>query len=112
MLTLTKRVFNFNAGPSALPLSVLEQARDEFVSFGSSGMSVMEMSHRDKDFVGILDRAEKGLRQHLSVPDTHAILFLGGGASLQFSMVPMNLYQKGKPVDVLHTGVWTKKAID
>lgn len=109
---MTQRVFNFNAGPSVLPLEVLEQAQRELVSFGTSGQSVLEMSHRDKDFVGILERAEKGLRSNMGIPDDYAVLFLGGGASLQFAMVPMNLAQKGKPVEMIHTGTWTKKALD
>ncbi|MCB4757265.1 MAG: 3-phosphoserine/phosphohydroxythreonine transaminase [Elusimicrobia bacterium] len=108
---MTKRVFNFNPGPAALPQSVLEKAQAELVSFGNSGMSVMEMSHRAKDFEAILARAQASLKKLLGIPDNYAILFLGGGASLQFSMVPMNLYVKGKPVDMLHTGSWTEKAI-
>nr|AIA12877.1 Aminotransferase class-V [uncultured bacterium] len=109
---MTHRVFNFNAGPSALPLPVLEQVQKELLDFGGTGMSVMEMSHRSEAFEKILDRADKGLRRLMNIPDDYAVLFLGGGASLQFSMVPMNLYLKGKPVDLIHTGVWTKKAMD
>lgn len=113
MTTLTtSRVFNFNAGPSVLPLEVLEQAQKEFVSLGSTGQSVMEMSHRDKEFVGILERAEKGLRANMGIPDDYTVLFLGGGASLQFAMVPMNLAAKGKPVQIIHTGAWTQKALE
>jgi len=111
MTTMTKRVFNFNAGPSVLPLEVLEKAQSEFVTFGKTGMSVMEMSHRSKDFEAILDRAEQGVRKNFGVPENYAILFLGGGASLQFSMVPMNLYSTGKPIDFIHTGSWSQKAI-
>ncbi len=105
------RIFNFSAGPGALPLPVLEQARDELVNFGDSGMSVMEMSHRSQDFTGIIEKTEAGLRELMGIPDDYAVLFLQGGASLQFAMVPMNLYLQGNPVDVIHTGVWTKKAI-
>ncbi len=105
------RIFNFSAGPSALPLPVLERARDEMVNFEESGMSVMELSHRSKIFEGIIERAEKGLRQALNIPNNYAVLFLQGGASLQFAMLPLNLYLEGKPVDVLNTGVWTQKAI-
>lgn len=106
------RIFNFSAGPAVLPVSVLERIRDELLNFEGSGMSVMEMSHRSKVFEGIMHRAETGLRRVLQIPDDYAVLFLQGGASLQFAMVPLNLYMQGNPVDVLHTGVWTQKAID
>lgn len=109
---VTNRAVNFNAGPSALPLEVLERARDEMVTFGDAGLSVMEMSHRSKDFEAILNRAEEGLRKNLGVSDSYAVLFLGGGATTQFSMMPMNFARKGRPVDVIHTGSWTKKAMD
>ncbi len=75
-------------------------------------MSVMEMSHRSPEFEGILAGAERGLRQNMVIPDDYAVLFLQGGASLQFSMIPMNLYLPGQPIDVLHTGAWTEKAIE
>ena len=113
----TKRVFNFNAGPSALPLSVLERIREELLDWRGSGMSVMEMSHRSPEFESINAAAEAGLRKHLAVPDDYAIIFVQGGGSMQFSMVPMNLCLPAgaglpnKPVDVLHTGSWTAKAI-
>lgn len=106
------RIFNFSAGPAVLPLAVLEQAREELLDYRGSGMSVMEMSHRSPEFEDIRDRAEEGLRKALGVPGDYAVLFIQGGASLQFAMVPMNLYLEGKPVDVLHTGVWTAKAIE
>ncbi len=106
------RIFNFSAGPAVLPEPVLEQARDEMLNYRGSGMSVMEMSHRSKDFTAIIDGAEAGLRRVMGIPDDYAVLFLQGGASLQFSMVPMNLYQEGNPVDVIHTGAWTEKAIE
>ena len=105
------RVYNFSAGPAVLPVPVLERARDEMLNLEGSGMSVMEMSHRSKDFEKVLDRAESGLRQQLGIPDDYAVLFLQGGASLQFSMVPMNLALPGQPVDVIHTGAWTKLAM-
>ncbi len=105
--TVWGRIYNFSAGPSAIPLPVLEQAREELLNFEHCGMSVMEMSHRSKEFDQILARAETGVRKNLGVPSDYAVLFLQGGASLQFAMVPMNLYQKGKPVDVIHTGIWT-----
>jgi phosphoserine aminotransferase len=108
----TKRAFNFNAGPGALPLSVLERMREELLDYGGTGMSVMEMSHRSPEFEAISDNAERSLRRALAIPDEYAVTFLQGGGSLQFAMVPMNLYQVGKPVDVLHTGSWTAKAIE
>lgn len=108
----TKRVHNFNAGPAAMPLSVLEKMRDELLNCGGSGMSVMEMSHRSAEFEAINDKAEQSLRRLLGIPAEYAVVFLQGGASLQFAMVPMNLAAPGKPVDVLHTGAWTTKAIE
>jgi phosphoserine aminotransferase len=106
-----KRAYNFNAGPAALPLSVLERIREELLDWRGSGMSVMEMSHRSPEFEGINAAAEAGLRKHLSIPEEYAVLFLQGGGSLQFAMAPMNLAQAGKPVDLIHTGMWTAKAL-
>jgi phosphoserine aminotransferase len=106
-----KRVRNFNAGPAALPLPVLERIREELLDWRGSGMSVMEMSHRSPEFEGIASRAEQGLRKHLAIPDEYAVLFLQGGGSMQFTMVPMNLCLPGKPADLLHTGTWTAKAL-
>jgi len=106
-----KRVHNFNAGPAALPLPVLERIREELLDWRDSGMSVMEMSHRSPEFEGIAARAEQGLRKHLAIPDEYAVLFLQGGGSMQFTMVPMNLCLPGKSVDLLHTGMWTAKAL-
>jgi len=106
-----KRVFNFTAGPGALPLPVLERARDELLDYRGTGMSVMEMSHRSPEFEEILARAEAALRRVMSIPEEYAVIFLQGGGSLQFAMVPMNLYLPGNAVDVLHTGLWTAKAI-
>lgn len=108
---MTERVFNFSAGPAVLPLPVLKTAQEELLNYRGCGMSVMEMSHRSKEFTQIIEKAEAGLRSILNISDDYAVLFLQGGASLQFSMVPMNLYLEGKPVDILHTGSWTKKAI-
>jgi phosphoserine aminotransferase len=105
------RAFNFNPGPGALPLPVLERVREELLDYRGTGMSVMEMSHRSSEFEEILERAERTLRRLLNVPDEYAVIFLQGGGSMQFSMVPANLYLPGKPVDVLHTGTWTAKAI-
>jgi phosphoserine aminotransferase len=106
-----RRTFNFNAGPGALPLPVLERVREELLDYRGTGMSVMEMSHRSPEFEDIMGGAERNLRQLMAVPDDYAILFLQGGGSMQFSMVPANLYLPGKAVDVLHTGLWTAKAI-
>jgi phosphoserine aminotransferase len=106
------RVFNFNAGPSALPLPVLERAREELLDWQGTGMSVMEISHRSPEFEGINAAAEAGLRKHLAIPEDYAVIFVQGGGSLQFSMVPMNLCLPGKPVDLIHTGAWTAKALD
>jgi phosphoserine aminotransferase len=108
---ISKRVFNFNAGPGALPLPVLERIREELLDWRGSGMSVMEMSHRSPEFESILAEAEQRLRRLLGISDAYAVIFLQGGGSMQFSMAPMNLCLPGKPVDVLHTGMWTAKAI-
>jgi phosphoserine aminotransferase len=106
-----KRAYNFNAGPAALPLSVLERIREELLDWRGTGMSVMEMSHRSPEFEGINAAAEAGLRKHLSIPEEYAVLFLQGGGSLQFAMAPMNLALPGKPVDLINTGMWTAKAL-
>ena len=108
---IAKRAFNFNAGPGALPLPVLERIREELTDWHGSGMSVMEMSHRSPEFESINNAAEARLRKLLAVPEDYAIVFLQGGGSMQFTMAPMNLCLPGKPVDVLHTGMWTAKAI-
>jgi phosphoserine aminotransferase len=110
-IAAAKRVFNFNAGPAALPLPVLERIREELLDWRGSGMSVMEMSHRSPEFESINAAAEQKLRSLLAIPEDYAVIFLQGGGSLQFSMVPMNFCLPGKPADVLHTGVWTAKAI-
>src|SRR5580700_2111389 len=106
-----KRAYNFNAGPAALPLSVLERIREELLDWRGSGMSVMEMSHRSPEFESVIAGAEQKLRSLLGISDDYAVIFLQGGGSMQFTMVPMNLCLRGKPVDVLHTGMWTAKAI-
>jgi phosphoserine aminotransferase len=106
-----KRAHNFNAGPAALPLPVLERIREELLDYRGTGMSVMELSHRSPEFEAINSAAEQNLRKLLVIPDDYAVIFVQGGGSLQFSMVPMNLALPGKPVDVLHTGSWTAKAI-
>lgn len=106
-----RRAFNFNAGPAALPLPVLERIREELLDYHGTGMSVMEMSHRSPEFEAINAAAEQNLRKLLAVPDDYAVIFVQGGGSLQFSSVPQNLALPGKPIDVLHTGAWTAKAI-
>ncbi|RYG60513.1 aminotransferase class V-fold PLP-dependent enzyme, partial [bacterium] len=105
------RVHNFNAGPAVLPLPVLQKVQEELTELPGLGMSVMEMSHRSKDFDAILDRAENGLRQLLGLSSDYAVLFLGGGASLQFSMAPMNLLKDGAKADYLVHGSWGVKAL-
>jgi len=105
------RIYNFQAGPAAIPLPVLEKAREELLDFGKSGMSVMEMSHRGKVFDAVIKAAEANLRRQLGIPDDYAVLFLQGGASLQFAMVPLNLLGPGQTADYVHTGSWASKAI-
>jgi len=106
-----KRVHNFNAGPGALPLPVLERIKEELLDWRGSGMSVMEMSHRSPEFESINAAADAGLRKHLQIPEEYAVIFVQGGGSLQFTMAPMNLCLPGKPVDLIHTGTWTAKAL-
>lgn len=108
---MTERIFNFSAGPAVLPLPVLEQAQRELVSLPGVGMSVMEISHRSKTFAAIINEAEAGLRELLNIPPQYHVLFLQGGASLQFSMVPINLLSKDASADYLLTGSWGKKAV-
>jgi phosphoserine aminotransferase len=105
------RIFNFSAGPAAIPQEVLEQARDEMLEWGGSGMSVMEMSHRGKEFVSIAEKAEEDLRQLMAIPQNYRVLFLQGGASAQFAMIPMNLLAGKRGADYINTGSWSKKAI-
>ena len=105
------RVYNFSAGPSMLPLEVLEKAQKEFVCYGNSGMSVMEMSHRSKDFEKILYHAENTLRELMQIPNNYKVLFLQGGGSTQFAMIPMNLMNKNHKADYVKTGQWATKAI-
>lgn len=105
------RVFNFSAGPAMLPQAVLEKAQSEMLDWQGTGMSVMEMSHRGKDYMSIAEKAMADLRDVMSIPDTHEILFLQGGASSQFAMVPMNLLRGKKTADYINTGAWSKKAI-
>jgi phosphoserine aminotransferase len=108
---LMVRAHNFNAGPSALPLDVLKKAQEELIDFKGTGMSVMELSHRSKEFEDVLADAKDRLKKLMEIPDTHEILFLQGGASLQFSMLPMNFLQEGKVGAYVVTGSWSKKAL-
>jgi phosphoserine aminotransferase len=108
---LPVRVFNFAAGPAALPAAVLEQARDELPDWRGSGMSVMEISHRSKAFMAVAEEAEALLRELLDVPANYKVLFLQGGATGQFAAIPLNLARADSTVDYLNTGAWSKKAI-
>ena len=108
---MTERIYNFSAGPAVLPLPVLEQAQRELVSLPGVGMSVMEISHRSKTFDEIIGSAERGVRELLGLPENYHVLFLQGGASLQFSMVPMNFLPEGGSADYIITGSWGKKAL-
>ena len=105
------RIFNFSAGPAMLPEEVLKEAAEEMLDYRGSGMSVMEMSHRSKVYQQIIDEAEADLRQLVGIPDNYRVLFLQGGATLQFGMIPMNLMTVNKKADFIHSGVWTKKAM-
>lgn len=103
------RIFNFSAGPAMLPVEVLEEAADEMLDYRGTGMSVMEMSHRSKEYGEIIDEAEKDLRDLMNIPENYKVLFLQGGASQQFAAIPMNL-MKNKVADYIMTGQWAKKA--
>jgi phosphoserine aminotransferase len=105
------RVCNFSAGPAVLPETVLKKASEEMLDYKGCGMSVMELSHRGKEFKGIIETAEANVREILGIPDNYKVLFLQGGASLQFAMIPLNLMKNNKKADYVHTGQWTKKAI-
>lgn len=106
-----ERIFNFSAGPAVLPVPVLEQARDEMLSLPGVGMSVMEISHRSKHFDRIITSAITGIRELMNLPDNYHVLFLQGGASLQFSMAPMNFLPAERSADYIVTGSWGKKAV-
>ncbi|MFO7975198.1 MAG: 3-phosphoserine/phosphohydroxythreonine transaminase [Candidatus Hydrogenedentota bacterium] len=109
---MAERVYNFAAGPATLPLPALEEAREHLLALPGAGASVMEISHRSKEFSGIIEQAEQNFRTLLNIPDSHKVLFLQGGASMQFIMAPMNLLQhSGKPADYIVTGSWGNKAI-
>jgi phosphoserine aminotransferase len=105
------RIYNFNAGPAALPIEVLEEIKDSFLNFGGSGMSITEISHRSKWFDDVINDAVARTRRLLSLDDKFHVLFIQGGASLQFCMIPMNLLGKGDSADYVNTGTWSTKAI-
>lgn len=105
------RALNFNAGPAALPEWVLKEAQNELLNFRNTGMSVMELSHRSKEYEAVHQEAKLSLRSLLAIPESHEILFLQGGASLQFSMIPMNLLEEGKTAYYALTGSWSEKAL-
>jgi phosphoserine aminotransferase len=108
---MVARIHNFNPGPAALPLPVLEEVREEFLDFKGSGMSIAEISHRSALFEGVLNDAVKRLQRLLKLQDNYKVLFLQGGASSQFFMIPMNLIPDGSSADYINTGSWAKKAI-
>ena len=105
------RIYNFSAGPAVLPLPVLEEAQRDLIALPGVGMSVLEISHRSKPFDEIIQGAESDLRALAGIPENYKVLFLQGGASLQFSMVPMNLLAAGATADYIVTGDWGKKAL-
>ncbi len=106
------RVYNFSAGPSMLPIEVLKKAQDELLCYQNTGMSVMEMSHRSAEFEAILENAKANLKLLMHIPDNYDIIFVQGGGSTQFSMVPLNLFNKNKRADFIKTGQWAKKAME
>ena len=110
-MTTTNRIYNFSAGPAVLPLEVLEEAREHLLSLPGVGMSILEISHRSKPFDEIIQTAEADIRELAGIPEGYHVLFLQGGASLQFSMVPMNLLPQGGSADYIVTGSWSQKAV-
>jgi phosphoserine aminotransferase len=108
---MAKRVFNFGAGPAVLPVSVLEEASKSVIEFQDRGMSLLEMSHRDKAYEKINDQAEANLKELMGLGDDYHVIFVGGGASSQFSIIPMNLLPKGVTADYINTGTWATNAI-
>nr|VFK37101.1 MAG: phosphoserine aminotransferase apoenzyme [Candidatus Kentron sp. SD]VFK41179.1 MAG: phosphoserine aminotransferase apoenzyme [Candidatus Kentron sp. SD]VFK78289.1 MAG: phosphoserine aminotransferase apoenzyme [Candidatus Kentron sp. SD] len=105
------KIYNFSAGPAMLPEAVLERAKEDLLDYAGSGMSVMEMSHRGKEFISIAEGAEANLRKLMDIPDTYKVLFLQGGATMQFAAVPLNACKWGTRVDYLDTGYWASQAI-
>src|SRR5580704_9878719 len=106
------RVFNFSAGPCTLPVEALQEAQADLLNYKGAGMSVMEMSHRSKPFEKILAETEADLRTLLGIPDGYRVMFLQGGASLQFSMIPMSFLSAGKRAEYIVTGAWGEKAVE
>jgi len=107
----SKTVYNFSAGPCCLPKTILKKAQEELLDWHGTGVSVMEMSHRSKSFVGIIQKAEADLRKLMDIPDNFKVLFFQGGAALQFASIPMNFLKNNKKVNYLVTGSWSKSAI-
>lgn len=105
------RAYNFCAGPATMPTAVLEKAQQELLDWHGKGVSIMEMSHRSKDYIAVAEKAEADLRTLLHIPSNYKVLFLQGGASLQFSAIPLNLLGKNAKADYIHTGIWSEKAI-
>ncbi len=108
---MVKRVYNFYAGPATLPLSVIEEASKNVLEFGNLGLSILEISHRAKEFDNVIKEAQKDVKELMGLGDNYHVLFLQGGASLQFHMIPLNLMESGKPALYVNTGAWSKKAI-
>ncbi|MHA1943891.1 MAG: aminotransferase class V-fold PLP-dependent enzyme, partial [Candidatus Thorarchaeota archaeon] len=108
---MTKRVFNFFAGPATLPLPILERAKEEFLDFAGMGMSVLEISHRTKEWDKVMAEANNLVRELMDIPSDYKVLWMGGGASTQFFMTPLNLQITGKPMEYVNTGGWSTKAI-
>ncbi|MBD3382119.1 MAG: 3-phosphoserine/phosphohydroxythreonine transaminase [candidate division Zixibacteria bacterium] len=108
---MSDRVYNFNPGPATLPLDALEKAKKEFLDYRDTGMSIIETSHRSPEFEGVLADAQALFKELLGIPDNYHILFMGGGASLQFAMIPMNFIGDGGSADYINTGTWSTKAI-
>ncbi|MEG3012547.1 MAG: aminotransferase class V-fold PLP-dependent enzyme, partial [Pseudomonas sp.] len=109
---MSKRAYNFCAGPAALPEAVLQRAQGELLDWHGKGLSVMEMSHRSDEFVSIATQAEQDLRDLLNIPSNYKVLFLQGGASQQFAQIPLNLLPEGGQADYIDTGIWSQKAIE
>ena len=105
------RVFNFSAGPAAIPDPVMAQIKADLPDWNGIGMSVMEVSHRNKEFIAVAQKAEQDFRELLAIPAEYSVLFLQGGATLQFAMAPLNLSSEGQVIDYIQTGSWSKKAI-
>ena len=105
------RAYNFCAGPAALPTAVLEKAQQDMLDWQGKGLSIMEMSHRSADYVAVAEKAEADLRKLMNIPENYKVLFLQGGASLQFSAIPLNLLGKNNKADYIHTGIWSEKAL-